>query len=103
MVQAYNRRMNAPERTRVADPLVIAGRAYRSRLLVGTGKYRDFDQTREAIVAVRRRDRRRSRSAAPTSARIRTRRRCSTRCRRPSSPYLPNSAGCYTPTTRCAR
>ena len=31
------------------DPLVIAGREYQSRLLVGTGKYRDFDQTREAI------------------------------------------------------
>ena len=35
----------------VDDPLVIAGRAYRSRLLVGTGKYRDFAQTRAAIDA----------------------------------------------------
>ena len=33
------------------DPLVIAGRAYRSRLLVGTGKYKDFDETRAAIHA----------------------------------------------------
>jgi thiazole synthase len=33
------------------DPLVIAGRAYRSRLLVGTGKYKDFAQTRAAIGA----------------------------------------------------
>ena len=33
------------------EPLVIAGRGYRSRLLVGTGKYRDFDQTRAAIEA----------------------------------------------------
>jgi thiazole synthase len=33
------------------DPLIVAGRAYRSRLLVGTGKYRDFAQTREAIDA----------------------------------------------------
>jgi len=33
------------------DPLVVAGRAYRSRLLVGTGKYRDFLQTRAAIEA----------------------------------------------------
>ncbi|MGH8481368.1 MAG: thiazole synthase [Nevskiaceae bacterium] len=32
-------------------PLTIAGRAYASRLLVGTGKYRDFDQTRRAIEA----------------------------------------------------
>lgn len=33
------------------DPLNIAGRSYRSRLLVGTGKYRDFAQTRDAISA----------------------------------------------------
>ncbi len=33
------------------DPLVIAGKSYDSRLLVGTGKYRDFAQTREAIDA----------------------------------------------------
>jgi len=32
-------------------PLVIGGRAYRSRLLVGTGKYRDFAHTRAAIEA----------------------------------------------------
>ncbi len=31
--------------------LVIAGKAYGSRLLVGTGKYRDFDETRRAIDA----------------------------------------------------
>jgi thiazole synthase ThiGH ThiG subunit len=44
--------MNAPvETAALDDPLVIAGRAYRSRLLVGTGKYRDFAQTREAVVA----------------------------------------------------
>lgn len=40
-----------PTPTPVDPPLVIAGRAYRSRLLVGTGKYRDFDQTRDAIEA----------------------------------------------------
>ena len=33
------------------DPLVIAGKAYQSRLLVGTGKYKDFAETREAIDA----------------------------------------------------
>ena len=31
--------------------LTIAGKAYRSRLLVGTGKYKDFAQTRAAIDA----------------------------------------------------
>src|SRR6266704_5046151 len=34
-----------------ADPLVIGGRAYRARLLIGTGKYKDFAQTRAAIDA----------------------------------------------------
>ena len=55
--------MNAPDDTHALarpddpavmphdDPLVIAGRAYRSRLLVGTGKYKDFDETRAAIDA----------------------------------------------------
>src|SRR5436190_14394767 len=47
--------MNAPNDSRavahLADPLVIAGRAYGSRLLVGTGKYKDFDETRAAIDA----------------------------------------------------
>ena len=33
------------------DPLIIAGKAYESRLLVGTGKYRDFEETRRAIEA----------------------------------------------------
>src|SRR6187397_2521689 len=87
--------MNAPERSVVADPLVIAGRAYRSRLLVGTGKYRDFAQTREAIVA--------SGAEIVTVAIRRT-----NLGQDPNSPslldalppseftYLPNSAGCYT-------
>ena len=33
------------------DTLSIAGRAYSSRLLVGTGKYKDFEQTRAALDA----------------------------------------------------
>src|SRR5258708_21614065 len=33
------------------DELVVAGKAYDSRLLVGTGKYRDFAETRAAIEA----------------------------------------------------
>src|SRR6185503_21023885 len=33
------------------DKLVVAGKPYRSRLLVGTGKYKDFAATRSAIVA----------------------------------------------------
>ena len=87
--------MNAPERPAIDDPLVIAGRAYRSRLLVGTGKYRDFGQTREAIVA--------SGAEIVTVAIRRT-----NLGQDPQAPsildalppsefaYLPNSAGCYT-------
>jgi len=33
------------------DQLVIAGKSYSSRLLVGTGKYKDFDETRAAVEA----------------------------------------------------
>ena len=33
------------------DPLVIAGKPYRSRLLIGTGKYKDFAETRAAVEA----------------------------------------------------
>ncbi|MGA9420860.1 MAG: thiazole synthase [Rhodanobacteraceae bacterium] len=37
--------------TASADPLIIAGKSYRSRLLTGTGKYRDLDETRRATDA----------------------------------------------------
>lgn len=35
----------------MTDSLTIAGKSYSSRLLVGTGKYKDFDQTRLAVEA----------------------------------------------------
>src|SRR4029078_727098 len=88
--------MNAPvETAALDDPLVIAGRAYRSRLLVGTGKYRDFAQTREAVVA--------SGAQIVTVAIRRT--NIGQDANAPSLldalppsefTYLPNSAGCYT-------
>ncbi|HKJ89310.1 MAG TPA: thiazole synthase, partial [Gammaproteobacteria bacterium] len=37
--------------TQSNDPLVIAGREFSSRLLVGTGKYADLEQTRAAVEA----------------------------------------------------
>jgi thiazole synthase len=40
-----------PDHDRARDPLVVAGHALRSRLMVGTGKYRDFAVMREAIAA----------------------------------------------------
>ena len=33
----------------MSDQYEIAGRTFTSRLIVGTGKYRDFEQTREAV------------------------------------------------------
>ena len=33
----------------MSDLLTIAGKTYSSRLLIGTGKYKDFDETRESI------------------------------------------------------
>jgi len=76
------------------DPLVIAGTAYRSRLLVGTGKYKDLDETRRAIDA--------SGAEIVTVAIRRT-----NIGQNPDEPslldvlppseytYLPNTAGCY--------
>ena len=43
-----NRRMNPPA---PHDPLVIAGKPYASRLLTGTGKFKDLDETRRATEA----------------------------------------------------
>ncbi|HEY1327069.1 MAG TPA: thiazole synthase [Casimicrobiaceae bacterium] len=87
--------MNAPlEPAALADPLIVAGRAYRSRLLVGTGKYRDFEQTRAAMVA--------SGAQIVTVAIRRTNigqdAGASLLDFLPPSEftYLPNSAGCYT-------
>ena len=88
--------MNAPsDPTTLVDPLIVAGRAYRSRLLVGTGKYRDFDETRAAIIA--------SGAEIVTVAIRRT--NIGQDANAPSLldalppsefTYLPNSAGCYT-------
>ena len=87
--------MNAPTAPAVlADPLTIAGRPYRSRLLIGTGKYRDFSQTRDAVVA--------SGAEIVTVAIRRT--NIGQDANAPSLldalppsefTYLPNSAGCY--------
>jgi len=37
--------------TMIDDPLIIAGREFRSRLIVGTGKYRTMEEMRDAIEA----------------------------------------------------
>jgi len=77
------------------DPLVIGEWEFRSRLLVGTGKYRDLDQTRAAIqasgaeivtVAIRRTNIGQNADEPNLLDAI------------PMSEYtiLPNTAGCYT-------
>jgi thiazole synthase len=43
--------MNQPSPAHGDDLLVIAGKSYRSRLLTGTGKYKDLDETRRATEA----------------------------------------------------
>src|SRR6187397_1298114 len=77
------------------DPLLIAGKSYASRLLVGTGKYKDFAQTRAAVVA--------SGANIVTVAIRRT--NIGQDAGAPSLldalppdefTYLPNTAGCYT-------
>ena len=77
------------------DQLVIAGKIYSSRLLVGTGKYKDFAQTREAIeasgaeivtVAIRRTNIGQNKEE-PSLLDVLTPRRYT---------LLPNTAGCYT-------
>jgi thiazole synthase len=76
------------------DELIIAGKSYASRLLIGTGKYKDFDETRRAVeesgaqivtVAIRRTNIGQTAGepslldALPPS----------------KYTYLPNTAGCY--------
>jgi len=35
----------------MTDPFIIAGREFRSRLIVGTGKYKSFQETARALEA----------------------------------------------------
>ena len=77
------------------DPLVIAGKTYRSRLLTGTGKFKDFEETRLATEAA---------GAEVVTVAIRR----TNLGQSPNEPnlldvlpperytILPNTAGCYT-------
>jgi thiazole synthase len=76
------------------EGFVIAGRKFTSRLIVGTGKYKDFDETRDAIAAS---------GAEIVTVAVRR-----VNVSDPNQPmlmdyidpkkytYLPNTAGCYT-------
>ena len=76
------------------DALVVAGRTFHSRLLVGTGKYKDFDETRDAIAA--------SGAEIVTVAvrRVNIEKAGAPMLQDYVDPktytYLPNTAGCYT-------
>ena len=47
----HNRGMTSLDTSTAVDPLVIAGRTFHSRLLTGTGKFTDLEQTRLATEA----------------------------------------------------
>ena len=76
------------------DTWTVAGRTFRSRLIIGTGKYRDYAQNAEALVA--------------SGAEIVTVALRRVNVSKPNAPqlidhldpnkytYLPNTAGCYT-------
>lgn len=76
------------------DYFTVAGKQFRSRLLVGTGKYKDFEQTRDAI-----------RASGAEIVTVAVRR---VNIQKASEPmlqdyldpktitYLPNTAGCFT-------
>lgn len=79
----------------ITDSLVIAGKPYRSRLLTGTGKFKDFDETRRATeaagaqivtVAIRRSNLGQDKNAPNLLDAL------------PPDRFtiLPNTAGCYT-------
>ncbi len=79
----------------MSDNLIMGGKSYSSRLLIGTGKYKDFDETRRAVEA--------SGAQIVTVAIRRT--NIGQDPKQPSLldavppsryTYLPNTAGCYT-------
>jgi thiazole synthase len=81
--------------TNSTDSFTVAGKRFRSRLLIGTGKYKDMDETRRAVEA--------SGAEIVTFAIRRT-----NLGQKPGEPnllealspskytFLPNTAGCYT-------
>ncbi len=76
------------------DPLIIAGRKFNSRLLVGTGKYKDFQENKDAVEA--------SGAEIVTVAvrRVNIEKRGEPMLQDFLDPkkitYLPNTAGCFT-------
>ena len=77
----------------MSDPLIIAGRSFRSRLIVGTGKYKSFQETARALEA-----------SGAEMVTVAVRRVNLDRSKESLLDYidgkkyflLPNTAGCYT-------
>jgi thiazole synthase ThiGH ThiG subunit len=92
--------MNAETRIIGEDSWSVAGRSFRSRLIVGTGKYKSFEQNAAAVEAS---------GAEIVTVAVRR-----VNIADPKQPmltdfidpkritYLPNTAGCFTPRTRSA-
>ena len=74
---------------------------FKSRLIVGTGKYKDFDETRARDRGERRRDRH-GRGAAREYHRSRARKICSTTSIRSASRFCPTPPDATRPTRRFA-
>ena len=78
----------------LSEPLVVAGREFTSRLIIGTGKYKDYAQNARALVA-----------SGADMVTVAVRR---VNISNPNEPmlvdfidpksvtYLPNTAGCFT-------
>jgi len=86
----------------MTDTFTLAGKTYSSRLLVGTGKYKDFDETKAAIdasganivtVAIRRTNI--GQNAGEPSL--------LTTCRPANTPSCPIPPAAIPPMTPCAR
>jgi len=79
---------------KISDPLVIAGRSYSSRLIIGTGKYKDYEENARALEA-----------SGAEIVTVAVRRVNISNPKEPmlvdsidpkSTVYLPNTAGCFT-------
>ncbi len=83
------------------DPLVIAGKSYGSRLIVGTGKYKSYAQNAAAAEAAG------AEIVTVALRRVNVMDKASDRLVDHLDPkrftYLPNTAGCFTARTRCGR
>src|SRR5580658_4354897 len=103
MHRAWENGMSDVTTNALTDPLTIAGRSFRSRLIVGTGKYKSVAETEDAIVrsgaeivtvALRRVDLQ-DRSSGSLMTLL-TGQRGGASNEGPRWTLLPNTAGCFT-------